>query len=880
MPNFPDYATLENLKMIEELYRKYLENPEGVEPSWRAFFQGIDFGSYLFKKGEGEPLDASAVRIYDLIQAYRRSGHLLAKCNPLEPEGGKTDLLKSEKWGFSASELDQSFPTFGFCAGEKAPLKEILAALQRVYCSRIGFEYMDLGNPELEKWMQKEIEPKLLMDFSIEEKHLILDYLNRSEVFETFLHTKYVGQTRFSLEGAETMIPMIAEMIERLSSLGVGRVIIGMGHRGRLNVLCNILNKPLEQLLIEFEDDTALSFSGSDDLRYHLGFVGEFSTASQKKVGVEMPANPSHLESVDPVALGETFALQKGASQTVVPLLIHGDASIAGQGVIYESLQFMRLSSYSVGGTLHLVINNQIGYTTLPDEGRSTRYCTDIAKAFGCPVFHVNAEDPESCIWAARLAVEIRRKFQIDVFIDLLCYRKYGHNEGDEPSFTQPLQYEMIRAKKGIREMYFTALMGAGKLEKKIAETLEIQFRDKMKGALERVKEEGSVQGKEKESAPLPLFAPVASGVDEKKLQVVLDQFCKIPNGFHPHPKLQKAIEARDKVLSGDIDWAAAEMLAFGTLLEEGIPIRLAGQDAQRGTFNQRHMIWADYKNGEKYCPMCHFKAPFQIVNSPLSEYACMGFEYGYSLGMPGGLTLWEAQYGDFDNGAQIIIDQYIACAEKKWGNHSTLTLLLPHGYEGAGPEHSSCRLERFLQLAADQNIQVVYPSTPAQYFHLLRRQILQTVKAPLIILTPKGLLRAPACTNKVEAFTRGQFNEILDDPADLQGAKRVLFCSGKVFFDLLKLRGESAIVRVEQLYPLHVEKLKEICAKYRDAKEWIWVQEEPLNMGAWNYIRPVFERLGVKIRPVGRAESAATATASSKRHKQEQANLLKEALE
>lgn len=884
MTDFPDHAQLANLQMIEDLYGRYLENPENVDSSWRHFFEGIDFGSYLYKKGIEPAPDTSNLRIYDLIQAYRRYGHLLAKFNPLEQGEKSAEELTLQNLGFFDSEMSQEFPTLGFCASQNAPLSEIVAALKEIYCSQIGFEFMDLGNPELEKWIESRLEPKLSIELKLEEKHLLLEYLNKSEVFETFLHTKYVGQTRFSLEGGETMIPLIAEIIDYAGEMGVGEILIGMAHRGRLNVLTNILNKSLETIFIEFEDDTTLSFAGNDDVKYHMGYVGEFLTRSKKKVTIGMAANPSHLESVNPVVLGQTFAkqyLNQGNDKSKsFPLLIHGDASIAGQGVIYESLQFMRLPPYSVGGSIHLVVNNQIGYTTLPEEGRSTRYCTDIAKSFGCPVFHINAEDPESCLFAAKLAVEIRQKFGIDVFIDLLCYRKYGHNEGDEPSYTQPLHYEIIKSKKPIRQIYFEKLLAEGKSEQKLAMSLEIGFKETMKKAFEMAKEKLAGRAAENSPSMAPLFPLISTGVSQEKLQSVLDTFCKIPDGFELHPKLQKWLMARQACLTKDIDWSTAEALGFGTLLQEGIPIRLAGQDSQRGTFSQRHMVWIDHKTAQHYCPFSSYKVSCQVINSPLSEFACMGFEYGYSLIAVEGLTLWEAQYGDFNNGASITIDQYIVSGEQKWKSISGLTLLLPHGYEGAGPEHSSARLERFLQLCANQNIQVVYPSTPAQYFHLLRRQVHQKMKRPLIVLTPKSLLRSPLCVSKLEDFTKGGFVEILDDPTPLQKVKRLIFCAGKIFYELIAARTavDVAIIRIEQLYPLDLQKLKALIDKYQGFTECVWVQEEPENMGAWNYIGPFLQTLTKKLFFVGRAQSATTGTGSNRKHKQEQALIIKQA--
>jgi len=899
MPGFPDHAQLANLPLIEELYQRYQADPESVDLSWRHFFEGIDFGSYLYKRGVEPQADQSSLRIFNLIQAYRRYGHLIARINPIETEERQAPELQLENLGFFESELGQSFPTLGFCGKSEAPLQEILDALKTIYGSRIGFEYMDLSRPELEKWIQARIEPNLQIQPTAEEKYFLLDYLNKSEVLETFMNTKYPGQTRFSLEGAETMIPVIAEILEQGASVGLEKLLIGMAHRGRLNVLTNILNKPYSSIFQEFEDDTTLSYEGNDDVKYHMGFSGEFSTRAQKKVRLEVAANPSHLESVDPVVLGQTYAQQEAAKdekkKRIGALLVHGDASLAGQGVVYETLQLMNLPSYGIGGTIHLVVNNQIGYTTLPQEGRSSRYCTDIAKSFNAPVFHINAEDPESCQFAAKLAIEIRQTFGCDVFIDLVCYRKYGHNEGDEPAFTQPIQYKIIRNKKSIRQIYLEQLLAAGNIEQKLAESLDLQFKETLKTAFASAQEKKQKENKEETRKTIDsIFKPFASRIDEKMIASVLEKYCAVPSDFHLHPKLQKWLQDRLAVKESDpktpiVDWSTAECLAFGSLLLQKQPIRISGQDVRRGTFSQRHMIWMDFENGNPYCPLCHMEKDqgfFEVVNSPLSEFACLGFEYGYSWSSKA-LVLWEAQYGDFFNTAQVIIDQYIVSAEQKWNTPSLITLLLPHAYEGAGPEHSSARLERFLQLGANFNIQVANATTPAQYFHLLRRQALREIKKPLILFTPKGLLRSPACRSSLQEFTSGSFQEILDDPTPPTSCKRLLLCSGKVFYDLLEQRKKgspvpSAIVRVEQLYPLHTEKLKQILEKYKNCTEWAWVQEEPANMGAWNFIGPYLQAYlpqGTKLRYIGRPESPTTATGSHKKHKQEQQALLEQAL-
>ncbi|MBX9743909.1 MAG: 2-oxoglutarate dehydrogenase E1 component, partial [Chlamydiales bacterium] len=696
----------------------------------------------------------------------------------------------------------------------------------------------------------------------------------------------YVGQTRFSLEGGETMIPVLLEMIKAAGQKEVEEIIIGMAHRGRLNVLAQVVGKPYSSLLEEFENDLILSGKGHDDVKYHMGFSKEHVLSSGKKITVSMAPNPSHLESVDPVVLGQVRALQvlhqDDQRQKIMALLIHGDAALAGQGVIYETLQLMNLPSYSVGGTIHLVVNNQIGYTTTPNEGRSTHYCTDIAKAFGCPVFHVNGEDPESCVFAAELAIEIRQKFQCDVFIDLLCYRKYGHNEGDEPSYTQPLEYQTIRAKTSIPSFYTEKLLNEGFLKAASVEVLETQFKQTLSQALETITSATSQQ----EAAAATLFEPLASAVDPKVIEQVVARYSQIPETFHVHSKLKKWLQ--DRFAGPTLDWAAAECLAFGSLLLESISIRLAGQDAKRGTFSQRHLILVDEKTSEFYSPLEGLgKARLDVVNTPLTEYAGMAFEYGYSWSSPQTLVLWEAQYGDFNNGAQIIIDQYLVSAEHKWGTSSSLTLLLPHAYEGAGPEHSSARLERFLQLSAEENIQVVNASTPAQYFHVLRRQAKRTSKRPLILFTPKSLLRSPANVSSLNEFTSGCFQEMLNDPTPQTSCTKLLLCSGKIFYELYaeKMKRQLtdvSILRIEQLYPFHHEQFNNLLMNYKHVQYLLWVQEEPENAGAWNFIRPCIEQHlpeGASLVYIGRPANPTTATGSHKKHKQEQLALIEKAL-
>ena len=875
--SFPDQAQFANLPFIEELYLRYKKGENDIDPSWRHFFEGIDFGEWI-RTDKTDP----ALRIFSLIQTYRRFGHLQASFNPMIAQKTKPKILELSSLGFSEGERDQLFPSFGFASEKMAPLIKIIEKLEQIYCGSIGYEYSDFSDPIVEQWIQQEIESKKI-EFSPEEKQRILEELNRSEIFETFLHTKYTGQKRFSLEGEETLLPILQELTEEGSLHGMEEIFLGMSHRGRLNILVNFLQKKYSVLFREFEDTAVFEVGGSDDVKYHKGFSSEISTRAKKNVILHLTANPSHLEAVDPVVLGQTYARQKKKKkEQVASILIHGDAAISGQGVVYESLQLMNLPGYSVGGTIHIVLNNQIGFTTTPEEGRSTRYCTDLAKTFRAPVFHLNAEDPEGCVFAARLAARIRQKFHCDVFLELNGYRKYGHNEGDEPSFTQPAQQRAIRKKKSIREIYLQKLGS-------IAQEMETAFKNILQEAL------SSAQAADQALAPHEILGHawedyfsqrknkvVSTSVPADHVKTILKKTAMIPDGFQLHPKLKKLFE--DRLTASRFDWSSAEWLAFGSLLLEKIPIRCSGQDMRRGTFSQRHMAWVDQENETRYFPLAHLEegqGNFEIFNSPLSEYAVLGFELGYSWSSPQSLVIWEAQFGDFFNGAQIIVDQFISSAEQKWNRSSSLVLLLPHALEGQGPEHSSGRIERFLQLCANDNMQVVNPSTPAQYFHLLRRQALQPRKTPLIVFTPKSLLRDPACSSPMEDFTDGSFEEILDDPQPPKKAKKMLLCSGRIFYDLLQERKERQfrIVRIEQLYPLNRKKLK---ALFKDSlSEVRYVQEEPQNMGAWEHLRPqILELLPAKVslKYVGREASASPAVGSHRKHKEEMKTLLREA--
>lgn len=895
---------LANRELIEQIYADFLADPSHVDASWREFFQQLD--SERVAIPQAGPVQEQDLRVYNLINAYRTYGHLLAKVNPIETHSlAEPFELKLETYGFSSEDLQHSFYTYGLLEQPQAPLSQIVETLKSIYCNKIGFEYMGLQRPDIEQWIQKNIERNAFKNqLTIDQKRMILQQLNKSELFEVFLHTKYVGQKRFSLEGGETLIPILEAVIEMGVELGGEDFVIGMAHRGRLNVLSNILEKSYSDIFSEFEEGYIPdSFEGTGDVKYHKGFFSEGLSVKGHKVSVSLTPNPSHLESVNPVVEGQVRAKQDlennaDAFKKIIPILIHGDAAIAGQGIIYETLQLYRLKGYATGGSIHVVINNQIGFTTLPKDGRSTFYCTDIARTFAAPVFHVNAEDPERCVYVANLAVQMRQKFQCEVFIELNCYRKYGHNETDEPAFTQPFEYQMIRKKHPIREIYRDDLIQQGVVEKKMAEALEEEFKQALQEALKDAKmPQSHLESKKIKSTPPKngsegLFLPVDTAVSEKTLSSLAEKFCSIPEKFSIHPKLKHLLQER-RAMAGlekdvrPIDWGMSEMLAYASLLAEGISIRISGQDSCRGTFSHRHAMWVDQQEEEKtYFPLKHLKegqGRFDLFNSPLSEFAVLGFDYGYSLANPKALVIWEAQFGDFCNGAQVIIDQYIASGEQKWGQKSDLVLFLPHGYEGQGPEHSSGRMERFLSLAAQDNLFVVNPTTPAQLFHLVRRQALSTYQKPLIVFTPKGLLRHPQCVSTLNDFSKGRFEEILDDPEGSSKSRCVVFCSGRIYYELLAEKQkrkveDMAMVRIEQIYPFHAEKFTRIVEKYKQSADFIWVQEEPSNMGAWTFIQPVIQSFlptNRSLQYIGRKRSASPAAGSYALHRQQHAEIL-----
>ena len=864
-----------------------------------------------------------------MINAYRVRGHLLADLDPLDYKVSRHPELDPQFYGFTLWDLDREFVCGGLCGKQQAKLRDILDTLRETYCGKLAPEYMFIQETVQKRWLQDRMEParnKQPLDGAT--KRRILMKLNDAEAFERFLHTKYVGHKRFSLEGAESLIPMLDYLFTEAASDGVVEGVLGMAHRGRLNVLANTLGKSYEQIFREFEGDIdPASREGSGDVKYHLGAEGMHQTPGGQFMKISLASNPSHLEAVDPIVEGMARAKQELIRDKnralVIPVLLHGDAAFAGQGVVAETLNLSQLSGYRTGGTVHIVINNQIGFTTGPEAARSSVYATDVAKMVQAPIFHVNGDDPEACIRAIKLAYDFRQQFHKDVVIDLICYRRHGHNEGDEPSLTQPKMYKLIKEHRSVRKIYTEQLLRKGDISPEEAEQWLDQFQAKLQEAFDRTKEQEAphserdplwtdedVTGFQKEPSP-------ETAISSEVLAQVREALTTLPEGFTPHPKLKPVLAKRKAMSEGSepMDWGTAEQLAFGSLLVDGFRVRLSGQDVGRGTFSHRHSILYDNVTGQGYVPLNALRregdgaAPadpvivdnalsqetseeavadvsFAVYDSLLSEYGVLGFEYGFSVADPRALVIWEAQFGDFMNGAQIIIDQFISSAEEKWGQHSGLVMNLPHGYEGQGPEHSSARLERFLTLCAEGNMQVIYPSTPAQYFHALRRQMKNNPRKPLIVMTPKSLLRHPLATSSVDDVTTGRFEPVLRDVATSDAVKRVVLTSGKVYYDLKQARDKAnsnvAILRLEQFYPFPQPMLAEALKSYPNATEVVWVQEEPRNMGAWPFLH---ERLltvlqsNQKLSYVGRPLAAAPATGSHHRHDEQQKALVNKAI-
>jgi 2-oxoglutarate dehydrogenase E1 component len=838
-------------------------------------------------------------RVIELIHAYRVRGHLMADTDPLEFKIRKHPDLDVLQHGLTLWDLDRTFPVGGFAGKQKMKLRQVLGVLRDSYCRRVGVEYMHIQDPEERRWIQERVERKYEKPAPEEQKH-VLNRLNAAEAFETFLHTKYVGQKRFSLEGGESLIPLLGEVLECAARAQLDEVVIGMAHRGRLNVLANIVGKPYEKIFSEFEGHLdPRSTQGSGDVKYHLGQAGKFTTPnSENSIKVSVTANPSHLEAVDPVLEGIVRAKQdridlKLEGYTVVPVAVHGDAAFAGQGVVAETLNLSQLRGYRTGGTVHVVVNNQVGFTTAPEYSRSSLYSTDVARMILAPIFHVNGDDPEAVIRVARLAFEYRQAFNKDVVIDLVCYRRRGHNEGDDPSMSNPQMYQTIDAKRSVRKLYTEELIGRGDITLEDAEELLRDYQAQLERVFKATRDAASMPKQpnrpRRQEEPEP---PVESATDASVIQKIGESHVTLPEGFTPHKRIQQLLDRRAKMaVEGNIDWGFGEILAFGALLNDGVTVRLAGQDSRRGTFVQRHAVVVDARTGEEHLPlsaMSSDRARFFVHDSLLSEYAAMGFEYGYSVENTEALVLWEAQFGDFSNGAQSVVDEFISSGEVKWAQQSALTLLLPHGHEGQGPDHTSGRPERFLQMCAEDNIRVAIPSTPANYFHLLRRQALSPKRKPLVVFTPKSLLRHKLCVSSVEDFTSGTFQPVLRDTAGLrpEAVKRVLLCSGKIYYDLLQARSDrgitdTAVVRVEQLYPLPVAEVRAALAEYPNAEDFAWVQEEPANQGAWSFVAlNLLEHLeGVRLRRISRPAAAAPAVGSAKMHDVEQTALIEAAL-
>jgi 2-oxoglutarate decarboxylase len=883
------------LKRVHELLM-------GADDFYADIFRsiGVPYESVKWRR-DVNPVDQTTAmlekqtRVDQLVNAHRVRGHLIADLDPLAAkEPVMHPELAPETYGLTIWDLDREFLTNGIGGRDRMPLGELLHLLRDAYCRTIGIEYMHIQEPIEKAWIQKQVEGGSTTLDSGEQRH-ILELLNAAEALEKFLATKYLGQKRFGIDGAESAIPILDAVLGAAADTHMDSVVMGMAHRGRLNVLVNIVGKSYEQLFKEFEGNVdPESTQGSGDVKYHLGQTGKFVSRAGNTIEVELAANPSHLETVDPVVEGMARAkmdlIQPPGRYPVLPVLLHGDAAFAGQGVVAETLNLSLIKGYRVGGTVHLIINNQLGFTTPPDSARSSEYPTDIAKMVQAPIFHVNGDDPEACVRVAELAFAYRQEFNKEVVIDMVCYRRHGHNEGDDPSYTQPLMYKRIDARRSVRKLYTEALVKRGDISLEEAEAALDDFQTRLQGALEETRLHAPPKGTRAKPAPPPLgvLPHIDTGISRDEVDTIFAALETHPEGFVVHPKLAKQFETRHKMFTdGEVDWALAEAMAYGSLLYEGTSVRLAGQDTRRGTFSHRHGVLADYETGAEYTPLAPLAtrgAQYWLYDSLLSEYAALGFEYGYSVVNKDALVIWEAQFGDFFNGAQIIVDQYIVAAEDKWGQTSGLVMLLPHGYEGQGPEHSSGRIERFLTLAAEDNIQVCNATTGAQFFHLLRRQMKHTVRKPLIVFTPKSLLRAKVSRSPVDDLIHGSFEEVLDDPrvTDPAAVKRIVLCSGKIAYDALdardRLEAPAAIVRIEQLFPWPFAGVARILERYANADQIFWLQEEPENMGPWNAIKGyLYETHGAThwIHRESRPESGSPATGSHAIHLQEQEDVI-----
>ena len=891
-----------HIGFIEDLYKEYLSDPDSIEPSWRAFFQGYDFSKSDFSDLlEDQAVVPDEVRkefsVLNLVHGYRTRGHLFTQTNPVRTRRKYSPDLSLKNFGLNDSDLELKFQAASELGLESpASLRDIINHLENTYCRSIGVEYMYVREPDVISWIQKFIqsnENAPILDSN--DRLYILHKLNEAIAFESFLNTKFVGQKRFSIEGAENLIPGLDFLLQKAAEIGVEEVVLGMAHRGRLNVLTNLFGKPASEIFSEFEGKQFEEADFDGDVKYHLGYTAERELDNGKKLKLNIAPNPSHLEAVDPIVAGISRAKSRSSypedPSKVLPIMIHGDAAISGQGVVYEVIQMERLTGYGTEGTIHVVVNNQVGFTTNFIDGRSSTYCTDVAKVVLAPVLHVNGDDTEAVIHAMRFAIEYRQKWKRDVFIDLLCYRKYGHNEGDEPRFTQPLLYKTISKHPNPRKIYFDKLLATGEVDSNLIREMESEFKSMLEGLFDdskKIEKNKIVPFMLDEWNDYPRAKKIDihnipdTSISKDRLSSVAKTLTALPPGKKFFKKITRLIGDRQKMAfeKNALDWGMAEMMAYGTLLQDGFNIRISGEDVERGTFSHRHAIIKIEDSEEEVCLLDNIpesKGRFAIYNSHLSEYAVLGFDYGYAMASPDTLVIWEAQFGDFSNGAQIIIDQFIAAAEDKWKVQNGLVLLLPHGYEGQGAEHSSARLERFLQLCAQQNMFVCNPTTPANHFHLLRRQMLQKFRKPLVIMSPKSLLRHPLAVSKMEELGEGKFLPVIPDFIDERKVKKVVFCSGKIYYELLEERNrindeETAIIRLEQLYPLPKKEMDRQLSKYNKKVKLIWTQKEPANMGAWSYLRVKtdypFECISPKV-------SASTAPGSKQAAEQVQKKLI-----
>jgi 2-oxoglutarate dehydrogenase E1 component len=905
MSNRFSFSARDNAEFLDSLYFNFQRDPLSVDESWRKFFEGFDFGlSRDPEAGSGEAA-RNLLQVQLMIDTYRRHGHRSAYLDPLAKKPALREELSLKAFGLDSLDKSSLFSPVNFTTSSIS-LGDLETKLQRTYTGTIGVEYLEVDNSEAVKWLSQKMETvENKPSMSVARRRRALEKVAAAEGFEKFLHTRFVGQKRFSVEGLDAVIPLLDHLSDVLGGQGAEEINIGMAHRGRLNVLINYMGKPFEKLVKEFE---GAPWTGvvEGDVKYHMGYASTYKTASEKKLNVYLAANPSHLEAVNPVLEGFVRSRQGHYSDLnrskVIPILLHGDAAFIGQGVVAETLNLSNISGYRTGGTIHIITNNMIGFTTECRDSRSTTYSSDLARMLRAPVFHVNADDIDAVLWVAELAGEYRQKFGQDVFIDLVGYRRHGHNEGEEPSFTQPVLYKTIGSHPTAYSVYSSVLLKDKVVTSEEVKQISDYVRELLQAGMDKAKSPNyslpkahwpvgfesimdsmSVQEGE-------LFQDCKTKVSEANLKKVLEAITTVPGDFTLHPKAKKLLETRASMLNGEgnVDWGTGELLALGTLSLEGHPVRFSGQDSKRGTFTSRHAVFFNFETQKEVSVIGQLKgAPFEILNSPLSEAACIGFEWGYSLASPESLVVWEAQFGDFCNGGQILIDQYLVSSEAKWRQTSGLVLLLPHGYEGQGPEHSNARPERFLQLCGANNIFVVYPSTPAQHFHALRRQVIRKFRKPLICLSPKSLLRDPEVLSGLNDFSAGRFESLLDDPKAPANAVGVIFCTGKIYYDLKRhletteYRDLVAIVRVEQLYPFDLECAKSILKKYKSAKNFVWAQEEPLNMGAWMFVRDYLEQVcQTRLLGIGRPASGSTAEGSTKSHVVEQTRILNQAIE